>query len=180
MALKAKVFKAELAIADMDRHYYHTHKLTLAQHPSENDARMMVRLLAFALNADEALEFTRGLCVDEEPELWQRSIDDTIERWIELGQPDEKHLRKACHRANAVTVYCYQGASSEVWWKQQHNKLALHNNLQVMNISPASVEQLALLSQRSMRLQCTIQDGQVWLGDDTMSVTVELQSWQDN
>ncbi len=178
MALKATVFKAELAIADMDRHYYHSHKLTLARHPSENDARMMVRLLAFTLNADEELNFTRGLCADEEPELWQRSADGEIVRWIELGQPDEKRLRKACRRAAEVIVYCYQGASSEVWWQQQRNKLAAYRNLSIVNISPSSVQQLAQLAQRTIRLQCTIQDGQVWLGDEATSVEVVLQRRQ--
>ncbi len=178
MALKATVFKAELAVADLDRHYYHTHKLILARHPSENDARMMVRLLAFALNAGEKLEFTRGLCIDEEPALWQRSIDGGIVHWITLGHPDEKLLRKACHRAEKVTVYSYQGASSEIWWERQKTKLALLRNLGVVNISPASVERLTGLVQRSMRLQCTIQDGQVWLGDDAISVTVELKNLQ--
>ena len=99
MAPKATVAKAELQVTDMDRHYYASHNLTLAQHPSETDARLMVRLLAFALFADERLEFGRGLSDESEPDLWQRDYVGDIQRWIDLGQPDESRIRKACARA---------------------------------------------------------------------------------
>ena len=106
MALNATIYRCRLAISDIDRGYYQTHQLTIARHPSETDERMMVRLLAFALNADEHLTFTRGLCRDDEPELWQRSLSDEILLWIELGQPDEKRIRKACAVSERVFVYC--------------------------------------------------------------------------
>ena len=99
MALTATVFKADLQIADMDRGYYADHHLTLARHPSETDERMMVRLLAFALHASEALQFTKGVCADDEPQLWERSLSDEPLLWIEVGLPDERRLRKACNRA---------------------------------------------------------------------------------
>ena len=88
MALKSTVVRAELQLSDMDRHYYATHPLTLAQHPSETDERLLVRLLAFALYAHERLEFGRGLSTDEDPDLWQRDYSGQVERWIEVGQPD--------------------------------------------------------------------------------------------
>src|SRR5680860_958910 len=117
MALKATIFKATLNIADMDRHYYADHQLTLAQHPSENDERMMIRLLAFALNAREGLEFTKGLSTDDEPELWQKSLSDEIELWIELGLPDESRLRKACNRSKQVILYTpYGGTRTSPNW----------------------------------------------------------------
>lgn len=115
MALKATVFKAELQVADMDRHHYGTYNLTLARHPSETDERMMVRVLAFALFADPALGFGKGLCVDDEPDLWQKDLTGVIERWIDVGQPDEKWIRKACGRAREVVVLAY-GRALEVWW----------------------------------------------------------------
>lgn len=109
MAPKATVYKAQLQIADMDRGYYHDHNLTLAQHPSETDARMMLRLLAFALNASDSLQFSKGLCVDDEPELWQKSLSDEIELWVEFGQSDEKWVRKACGRSKQVQLFAYGG-----------------------------------------------------------------------
>ncbi|MCG7200753.1 YaeQ family protein [Marinobacter pelagius] len=165
MALKATVFKATLNIADMDRHYYADHHLTLARHPSETDERMMVRLLAFVLNADEHLEFTRGLSTDDEPELWRKSLSGEIELWIELGLPDESRLRKACNRAQKVVLYTYGGRAVSLWWDKHHNKLARFNNLTVINLPQEGTEALAGLAERTMNLQCTIQDGEVGIGD---------------
>jgi len=116
MALKSTIFKADLQIADMDRNYYQGHSLTLARHPSETDERMMVRLLAFALFADERLEFGRGLSADDEPALWRKDLTGAIELWIEVGLPDERELRKACGRAERVVVLCYGGRGAELWW----------------------------------------------------------------
>src|SRR3982751_4014640 len=118
MATKATVFRAELQVSDMDRHYYATHALTLAQHPSETDERLMVRLLAFALYADERLEFGRGLSSEDEPALWDRARDGEIALWIELGQPDESRVRRACGRARHVVVVNYGGQGSDMWWKK--------------------------------------------------------------
>ena len=139
MALKATIFKVELNIADMDRNYYADHQLTLARHPSESDARMMVRLLAIALNASESLQFTRGLCADDEPELWQKNLHDGIELWIDLGQPDERRIRRACNRAAQVIVYSYQPRSALPWWKQLQKQLAQHDNLQLFLIGEEQV-----------------------------------------
>jgi len=172
MALKSTVFKAELQISDLDRHYYHTHQLTLARHPSENDERMMVRLLAFALHADPALEFTKGLSTQDEPDLWRKELTGDIALWIDLGQPDEKRLRKAAGRAARVVVYSYSGRSAAVWWEQMHDKLTRFDNLAVIDLPAEAVAALADLAQRSMRLQCTVQDGELWLGDTTQSVHV--------
>ncbi len=178
MAIKATVFKAELNVSDLDRHYYASHALTLARHPSETDERMMVRLLAFALHAHEALAFTRGLSTEDEPDLWRKALSGEVEQWIELGQPDEKRLRRACGRAAEVFVYCYSGNSAAIWWQQQQDKLARFDNLNVINLAAADCQALAGLTQRTMQLHCTIQDGQVWFGDDQHNLEVGKDIWQ--
>lgn len=178
MALKSTIFKAELQISDMDRHYYQTHNLTIARHPSETDERMMVRILAFALHADEGLEFTKGISTQDEPDLWQKSLSDEIVLWIDLGQPDEKRLRKACGRARSVIVYTYSGNSAEIWWQQNSNSLGRFDNLTIINLPADTVQALGKLAQRTMRLQCSIQDGEVWLGDDQAMVQVNPTTWQ--
>src|SRR5690606_2779528 len=118
MALKATVFKANLQIADMERHYYQDHALTLAQHPSETDERMMVRLLAFALHAEEYLEFGQGMTDDEEADLWRRDLTGSSELWIDVGIRDEKLIRKACGWAGGVIVYFYGCRGVETWYDQ--------------------------------------------------------------
>ncbi|MBK1724624.1 YaeQ family protein [Thiocystis violacea] len=165
MALKATVFKAQLQISDLDRHYYESHTLTLARHPSETETRMMVRLLAFCLFADPQLSFTKGLSTDEEPDLWQHSLSGEIERWIELGQPEERRLRQACGRARQVVVINYAGRAAALWWQQIGANLGRLRNLRVLDLDPAEVEALTALVERSMDLQCTLDGGQVWIGN---------------
>jgi uncharacterized protein YaeQ len=173
MALKATIFKAELQIADMDRNYYGNHALTIARHPSETDERMMIRLLAFAIHAHEMLGFGKGLSTDDEPDLWQKDLTGAIELWIDVGQPDDKRLLKACGRSARVVVYCYSSASN-VWWNQIGAKVERAKNLRVVNVSAAMSQELALLAQRTMQLQCTIQDGQIWFTGGDRSVLIEL------
>lgn len=172
MALKATVFKAQLQISDLDRHYYETHALTIARHPSESDERMMVRVLAFALFADQALSFTRGLSEDEEPDLWQHTLTGEIDRWIELGQPDERRIRKACGRARAVVVISYGGRSADIWWQQNADKLERLSNLSVIDIPADQVAALTGLVERGMDLQCTLDGGHIWIGSPSASIEV--------
>jgi uncharacterized protein YaeQ len=175
MALKATIHKAELTISDMDRHYYATHALTLAQHPSETDERLMVRLLAFALYADERLEFGRGLSSDDEPDVWLRERDGNIALWIELGQPDEARVRRACGKSAKVVVINYSGRASDLWWEKNAAALARSKNLSVLALSAEDTAALSGLLARGMRLQCLIQDEQVPMLSDTATVELHPQ-----
>jgi uncharacterized protein YaeQ len=162
MALKSTIFKAELQVSDLDRNHFATHSLTIARHPSETDERMMVRLLAFALNADERLEFGRGLSSEDEPDLVKRDLTGAIELWIEVGLPDERAVRKASGRASEVKVYVYGGRSAALWWAQNGEALARSRNVSVFEIPDDVADSLTSLAERNMRLDCTIQDAQVW------------------
>lgn len=173
MAIKATVYKAQLQIADMERHYYQDHALTLAQHPSETDERLMVRLLAFALHADEALEFGQGMTDDEEADLWRKDLTGAIELWIDVGLPDERLIRKACGRAEQVIVYAYGGRTADMWFDQNRALLNRQKNLTIIKLPAENTQALAKMIQRTMSLQCTIQDGQVWLSDGDSSVQIE-------
>ncbi|MCC6141276.1 MAG: YaeQ family protein [Nitrospira sp.] len=174
MAPNATIFKATLHIADMDRHYYEDHAVTLARHPSETDERMMVRLLAFARHAHEALLFGRGIGTEDEPALWQKDLTGAIDLWIEVGEPDEKLLRQACGRATQVAVYSYGGRGADRWWEKIRATLSRCTNLTVITIPQDGSRALAQLAQRSMDLHCSIQDGQILMGDGTTAVHIEL------
>ena len=171
MALKSTIFKADLQIADMDRHYYDTHALTIARHPSETDERMMMRVLAFALHADPALAFGKGLSADDEPDLWQKDLTGAIDLWVEVGQPDERRIMKACGRARQVVIYSY-GTTSHIWWAQLSARVERARNLTVYHVLPETSQALGLLAQRTMQLQCSIQDAQSWMiaGDVSLSI----------
>jgi uncharacterized protein YaeQ len=175
MAIKATIYKADLSIADMDRNYYQEHSLTIARHPSETDERVMIRVLAYALHADPALAFTKDLFDVDEPALWLKDLTGAIDLWIEVGQPDEKRLLKAAGRAEKVIVYSYS-ATSSIWFKGIANKIERAKNVSVINIPAEISAQLEKMASRSMALQCTIQDGQVWLTDGTDTVLVEREA----
>jgi len=171
MALSATIIKVSINVADMDRQYYQSHALTLAQHPSETAERVILRLLAFALHASEALTFTRGLSTDDEPDLWQNSLTGDIELWIELGQPTEKRIRKACGRAQQVTVYSY-GRSADPWWRQLQAQLTRFDNLAVFHIPQIASKQLEAFYSRNIDMQVNIQDGEATVHCNGESVTV--------
>ncbi len=174
MAIKATIYKADLSIADMDRNYYQEHSLTIARHPSETDERVMIRVLAFALHADPALAFTKDLFDVDEPALWLKDLTGAIDLWIEVGHPDEKRLLKAAGRSEKVIVYSYS-ATSNIWFKGIANKIERAKNVSVINIPSEISAQLEKMASRSMALQCTIQDGQVWVTDGVDTVLVERE-----
>ncbi|HET8730861.1 MAG TPA: YaeQ family protein [Moraxellaceae bacterium] len=178
MAQNATIFKADLSVSDLDRHYYGSHSLTLARHPSETDERLMMRLLAFVLNASEHLAFGKGLSSDDEPDLWEKDLTGAVMRWIEVGQPDEKRLRKACGVAREVVVYPYGGNSAEIWWEQNRRAISKLDKVRVVNISADTAAALGALAQRTMQLQATVQDGEVWLSDASGSLQVVPEVWQ--
>ena len=173
MAVKSTIFKAQLQVNDMDRKYYGAHALTMARHPSETDARLMVRLLAFALHANDALEFAGGLVCDE-PDLWRKDLTGAIDLWIAVGQPDDQQMRQACGRAREVVVYTYSGRSADVWWQKCGATAARSKNLTVIDLLTEGARALATLAQQGMQLQCFIQDGEIQMLGDEATVPIAL------
>ena len=178
MAQKATIYKVELSVSDMDRHYYETHKLTVAKHPSETDERLMVRILAFALNAHEHLELTKGLSTDDEPDIWQKSLSGVLELWVALGLPSEKVVRQSCGKANEVIIYSYGGRTADMWWEKIKNRTTRFDNLRVVNLSEEDTSELGKLASRSMKLQVNIQDGEVMVSIDDTIVNVTPVKWK--
>ncbi|MFU1605843.1 YaeQ family protein [Sulfitobacter pontiacus] len=179
MAQNSLIYKVELSVSDMDRHYYETHKLTVAKHPSETDERLMVRLLAFALNAHEHLEMTKGLSTDDEPDIWQKSLSDEIDVWVALGLPSEKIIRQSCNKSARVVIYSYGGKTAEVWWDKVRSSTARFDKLEVVNLAEHDTASLAKLASRAMKLGVHIQDGDVMVSVDDSVVYLTPQTWKD-
>lgn len=179
LALKSTIYKAALQIADMDRGLYADHALTLALHPSETEERLMVRLLAFALSVPEddhdgALVFARGLSDTDEPDLWRHALDGTLRQWIEVGQPDERRLLRACGRAERVGIWAY-ATSTSIWWQGLAGRLARQRNLEVWQLPAAQSQALGALAERSMQLQISVQEGQVLVVQGERMVEIHPQ-----
>lgn len=179
MALKAIIHKARVSFSDLDRNVYTDHELTLARHPSETEERMMVRLLAYVLNAPEnndlgTLEFGKDIWEPDEPALWQRDHTGLLMHEIEIGQPEERRLTRACGRSKKVTVYTY-GSTAEAWWAGIAPRFAKVRNLTVWQIPTEQVQELAaLVQQRSMDVQVTLQEGILFVGEGERSAELGL------
>lgn len=180
MATNSTIFKIDLQIADLDRNYYHNHSLTIARHPSETDERMMVRVLAFACLAQEGLSFGKGLSTEDEPDLWVKNLVDDIELWIDVGQPDEKRLRRAAGRSQQVCVFTYGEDASQNWWQHNQRKLKQMDKLRVYRVPAEASQALADIVQRTMQLQCTIQDSSIMFTDGEQSIQIDLSVLKSN
>ena len=173
MALKATIFKANLGLSDIDRNLSQSFPLTLARHPSETDERLMVRILAFALHAGERLAFGKGLSNDDEAALWQKAYSGETELWIEVGMPTEERLRKACSQAQQVICYAYGNARNvELWWKKIADNLQRFAHLSVIALPQETTQALAAMAEPSMDLQCTINEGSIWLSDADHNIAI--------
>jgi uncharacterized protein YaeQ len=170
MAIKSTIYKVDLQVSDMDRNYYQQHNLTIAKHPSETDERVMVRLIGFAMYANEALIFGKGLSDDEEPDLWQKDLTGAIELWMDVGLPTEKDIRKAAGRAKQVVVVLYGGRVADMWWTANSKALLKINNLTVINLP--DTKELANIEERGFNISCTIQDGQIMVGHDSGTLDI--------
>lgn len=173
MAKKATVYRATIQVSDMDRAFYDALNLTLARHPSETDERVMVRLLAYVIHAGDELQFTKGMYADDEPDLWIKSLSGEIETWIDVGLPNENRIRKACARAREVIVYIYGGRTAQLWWEKNQTGLKRFSNLTIMDLPQEATQSLAELADRNMQLQCSIEDGHIWISSDSNQFSVE-------
>ena len=177
MALRATIYRCELALSDIDRGVYGSFPLTLARHPSETEERLMVRLLAFVLFADPALAFGKGLSTEGDPDLWRRSPTGEIELWIDVGLPDEREVRKACGRARQVVVLAYGSRKARPWWSQNAEALARLSNLRVLALADETGAALQAIAARSMPLTATVHEGHVWLSTPAAAIEIVPQQW---
>lgn len=174
MALKATIYKVQLNVSDIDSGHYDDYNLTIAQHPSENERRMMYRLTVFALNAKEGPSFTKGLCAQEEPELWTHNAMGEIEHWIDLGTPDLKRIKQACGKSKKVSIYTYQERASIERFESIKSSIERFKNLSVTHLKVLGEVPLENLVTRNMDLYATIQDQELWLSDDQQRAGLSL------
>ncbi len=164
MALKPTIYKFKIALTDLNRNYYDTLNLTIAQHPSETLERMMVRMLAFCINAQESLTLTTGLSTIEEPDLWAHTPDGRIALWIDVGEPAPDRIKKATRIAQTVKVYSFN-STSNVWKKKKKTKF---NELTAITFQFQwpNIQALAKLVQRTMDISVTITEESAYVATE--------------
>jgi uncharacterized protein YaeQ len=177
VAIKPTIYKFNLALSDMNRHVYDTLNLTVAMHPSENQERMMARVLAYCLNTQEFLTFTKGLSSTEEPDIWARSLDDQLMLWIDIGEPSVERIKKATRLARAVRVYSFN-SKSDVWWAQGQSKLA-DLNASIFAFDNKQIQTLAGMVSRTMDWSLSISGESAYVSTDKGDCEVTWQVLQD-
>jgi uncharacterized protein YaeQ len=179
MALGATIYKIELNVADVDRHYYATHALRVARHPSETAQRMFARLVAFALHADEQLTFTRGISQADEPDIWRKDLTGAIDLWVEVGLPTSTRILKACGLSKHVVVYCYTDQGSKMWWDSVSNELRRAKNLTVISLPGHLVDALAAQTERSMVIHINIEDKEILVCTEHSQLSLVPVVWRE-
>lgn len=175
MALKATIFKAKISLSNLNIHHYDDLTLTIARHPSENNLRMMARILAFLMNAQEEPTFTKGLSSDNEPDIWKINHDGSVDRWIELGHLDERRIRQSCSKAKKVTIYSYQGNQSLQWFNSIENGLSRFQNLDIVHFSFPEGQNIEDFAERGMNISCSIEDSDIWLSTEVDRICIHFQ-----
>ena len=176
VAIKPTIYKARISLSDLERDYYDSISLTVAQHPSETLERMMVRLLAYCINAQEGIELTKGLDEVEEPDLWVRTLDWQTKLWIDVGEPSAERVKKACNRSQAVKVYSFN-TKSDVWWSRGESKFS-RLEASIYRLPRDKIESLAALVQRTMDLSVTITGDSAYVAGEAGEVEVPWEVLQ--
>jgi uncharacterized protein YaeQ len=174
MAIGASIYKADINLSNLNTHLYKDFNLTMAKHPSENESRMMFRLLAFLFCAHEDLEFTKGLSTTDEPELWQKNHSGEIVHWIELGLPEAKRLREACGKSQSVTVFTYHKNKAEEWIKKVKKDFCNNEKLKIFHLETIENGPIEKLASKHVRLSCLIEEQVMYLGNDIERVGIEI------
>jgi uncharacterized protein YaeQ len=174
MALKPTLYKIHLQLVDTDRDVYDNCKFTLTQHPSETVSRMMVRLMVFAINYHQDLQFTKGLSSQDEPDIWQISPTLEIQSWIEVGQASADRMRKGVSRSRKVLLYAY-GTETAVWWQKSAAAFKSLPHIQVFKFDHRQISPLADLVERKMQLTVSISAGELYInaGEKELSLSLE-------
>ena len=173
MAIGATIYKATINVCDLRRHYYVEHSLTVACHPSETEQRMMLRLLSFALYADADLVLGKGLSSSDEPDLWQHNPNGTIDKWIDLGQPDLKQIKRACSKSAMVVVFCYGDSVIENWWNKNEQQLTGFNNLQVLHINTNDYNALKTFVAKNISITVNIDEDTIFLTNESNNMNFQ-------
>ncbi|OUS30887.1 hypothetical protein A9Q99_05090 [Gammaproteobacteria bacterium 45_16_T64] len=171
MALKPTIYKLNVTLSDLNRDYYDSVQLTVAQHPSETVERMMARIMAYCINAQEFLVFTKGLSAVEEADIWAKTLDGQTTLWIDVGEPDVERMRKATRLAREVKVYSFN-SKSDVWWTQNKEKYA-DTSVQVYQFPWESIQTLANLVARTMDMSVTITGDSAYVAMEAGECEVE-------
>ena len=177
MATKPTIYKARIALSDLERNYYDALNLTVALHPSETPQRMITRLMAYCLNAQEGLTFTKGLSDVDEPDLWVRTMDEQTTLWVDVGEPNADRIKKSTRLARQVKVYSFN-SKSDVWWEQGKAKFG-SLDAEIVRFNHTQIDAISELLERTMDFSVTITGQSAYVAGDNGEVELHWEVLQE-
>lgn len=174
MASKPTIYKFNIAISDFNRNHYDAVSLTVALHPSETLERMMARVMAYCLNAQDNISFTKGLAMVEDPDIWVKTLDDQISLWVDMGEPSPDRIKKSSRLAPTVKVYSFN-SKSNTWWEQTKSKVQAFKNVQFYQFDWQQMQQLATFAERTMDWSLSISGDSLYItaNDQECELTIK-------
>ncbi len=176
MATKPTIYKLRIALSDLERNHYDALNLTVALHPSEVPERMMARVMAYCINAQQDLAFAKGLSDVDEPDIWVRTMDQQTKLWIDVGEPSYERVKKAVRQAEQVRVYSFN-SKSDIWWAQVESKFRTLN-ADIIQMNHSEITELSTLLARTMDLSVTITGQSAYVTCDLGEAEVNWQILQ--
>ncbi|QGZ30335.1 YaeQ family protein [Stutzerimonas stutzeri] len=173
MALQATPYKVEINLTDLDRHVYQDLRFTVARHPSETEERLAARLIAYVLWYDEQLAFGRGLSDVDEPALWEKSLDDRVLHWIEVGQPDAERITWCSRRAERFSLVAY--GNLRVWQTKVLDSVRSLKKINVVAVDQQALETIARDLPRAISWSVMISEGGLFITDERGQHEVPLE-----
>jgi uncharacterized protein YaeQ len=162
VALTATIYNFRIELADSDRRVYESLALRVARHPSESEEYLVTRVLAYALEFTEGIEFSRGLSEPDEPAIYVRDLTGALRAWIDIGTPDAGRLHKACKAAPRVAVYTHKDPAQLID-RLAGERIHRAEALEVYAIDRGVIGALAARLERRMGFDLSVSDRELYL-----------------
>lgn len=172
------LFKFQLELSDVDRGLYQTLEFRTAQHPSENAAYLLTRVLAYALSYEEGLDFSPGGLADPDaPALQKAGVHGTIDLWIEIGNPTVRKLHKGSKAANKVIVYTYKNPEL-LLETMKSGEVHKAGSIQVFAFDTKFIEELERLLEKNNKWSVLHQQGHLDIDTGHGAASTDLRRVQ--
>lgn len=175
VAIGATIHTFTVQLSDVDRGVYDELSIRVARHPSETDAYMLTRVLAYCLEYEEGIDFSEGISATDEPAVLVRDLTGALVAWIEVGAPDAARLHTGSMKAARTAVYTHRDPDKVAapWaGKRIHrgDEVLLHS------FDPGFVERMAGHIERRSTATLTRTEGRIYLELNGVSDETDLHT----
>ncbi len=173
MATGSTLYTFEIVLSDSNRDIYERLSIKIAQHPSETIEYLVCRLLAYCLEYNESLEFTKGLSDPDMPAIWSHDLTGQLTSWIEIGAPSADKIHKASKSVERIAIYTHKNPNLTL---QLLAGKSLHRfeQIEIYSFEPKFIDSVCIVTDRRNSWALTINEGEIYLDvkTDTLSSTL--------